>query len=37
MKRELNRVMRMKLEIEGVEINIVSAYVPQVACDREKG
>ena len=35
-KRESDRVMSMKLEIEGVGINIVSVYAPQVGCDMEE-
>ena len=34
--RESDRVMSMMLEIEGVGINIVSAYAPQVDCDMEE-
>ena len=35
-KRESDKVMSMKLEIEGVGIDIVSAYAPQVGCDMEE-
>ncbi|KAI5091803.1 hypothetical protein C0J45_19009 [Silurus meridionalis] len=32
MKRVSNRVMNMKLEVEGVMINVISAYTPKVVC-----
>ena len=35
-KRVSDRVMSMKLEIEGVMINVVSAYAPQVGCSLEE-
>ena len=35
-KRESDRAMSMKLEIEGVGINIVSAYALQVDCGMEE-
>ncbi|KAI5617750.1 hypothetical protein C0J50_22339 [Silurus asotus] len=35
-KRVSDRVMNMKLEVEGVMINVISAYVPQVGCEMEE-
>ncbi|KAI5615035.1 hypothetical protein C0J50_10919, partial [Silurus asotus] len=35
-KRVSDRVMNVKLEVEGVIINIISAYAPQVGCEMEK-
>ncbi|KAI5099291.1 hypothetical protein C0J45_11430 [Silurus meridionalis] len=35
-KRVSDRVMNMKLEVEGVMINLISAYVPQVGCEMEE-
>ena len=35
-KRKSDRTMSMKFEIEGVGINIVSAYEPQIGCDMEE-
>eukprot|EP00064_Thunnus_orientalis_P019496 superscaffoldBa00004900_g19616 len=35
-KRVSHRVMSMKLEIEGVMMNAVSAYAPQVGCEMEE-
>ncbi|KAK3557560.1 hypothetical protein QTP70_030490, partial [Hemibagrus guttatus] len=32
-KRVLDRVMSLKLEIEGVMLNVVSGYAPQVGCE----
>ncbi|KAK3506225.1 hypothetical protein QTP70_002928 [Hemibagrus guttatus] len=32
-KRVSNRVMSLKLEIEGVMLNVVSGYAPQVGCE----
>ncbi|KAI5617286.1 hypothetical protein C0J50_23231 [Silurus asotus] len=35
-KRVSDRVMIVKLEFEGVMINVISAYAPQVGCEMEK-
>ncbi|KAK3510484.1 hypothetical protein QTP70_009161 [Hemibagrus guttatus] len=35
-KRVSDRVMSLKLEIEGVMLNVVSGYVPQVGCEIEE-
>uniref|UniRef100_A0A7N6AN85 Endonuclease/exonuclease/phosphatase domain-containing protein n=1 Tax=Anabas testudineus TaxID=64144 RepID=A0A7N6AN85_ANATE len=35
-KRVSDRVMSIKLEIEGVMMNVVSAYAPQVGCELEE-
>ena len=35
-KRMSDRLMSLKLEIEGVMLNVVSGYVPQVGCEFEK-
>ncbi|KAK3545265.1 hypothetical protein QTP70_002782 [Hemibagrus guttatus] len=35
-KRVSDRVMSLKLEIEGVMLNVVSGYAPQVGCDLEE-
>ncbi|KAK3505849.1 hypothetical protein QTP70_019541, partial [Hemibagrus guttatus] len=35
-KRVSDRVMRLKLEIEGVMLNVVSGYAPQVGCELEE-
>ncbi|KAK3551012.1 hypothetical protein QTP70_011434 [Hemibagrus guttatus] len=35
-KRVSDRVMSLKLEIEGVMINVVSGYAPQVGCELEE-
>ncbi|KAI5607533.1 hypothetical protein C0J50_1844 [Silurus asotus] len=35
-KRVSDRVMKVKLEVEGVMINVISAYAPQVGCEMEK-
>ncbi|KAF7702094.1 hypothetical protein C0J45_9471 [Silurus meridionalis] len=35
-KRVSDRVMNMKLEVEGVMINVISAYTPQVGCEMEE-
>ncbi|KAK3541695.1 hypothetical protein QTP86_001109 [Hemibagrus guttatus] len=35
-KRVSNRVMSLKLEIEGVMLNVVSGYAPQVGCELEE-
>ncbi|KAK3553157.1 hypothetical protein QTP86_031731 [Hemibagrus guttatus] len=35
-KRVSNRVMTLKLEIEGVMLNVVSGYAPQVGCELEE-
>ncbi|KAK3533606.1 hypothetical protein QTP70_023393, partial [Hemibagrus guttatus] len=35
-KRVSDRVMSLKLEIEGVMLNIVSGYAPQVGCELEE-
>lgn len=31
-----DRMMNVKLEIEGVMINVISAYAPQVGCEMEE-
>ena len=35
-KRTSDRLISMKLEVDGILINIVSAYAPQVGCDEEE-
>ncbi|KAK3564062.1 hypothetical protein QTP86_007526 [Hemibagrus guttatus] len=35
-KRVSDRVMSLKLEIEGVMLNVVSGYAPQVSCELEE-
>ncbi|KAK3539909.1 hypothetical protein QTP70_019554 [Hemibagrus guttatus] len=35
-KRVSDRVMSLKLEIEGVRLNVVSGYAPQVGCELEE-
>ncbi|KAF7703561.1 hypothetical protein C0J45_1013 [Silurus meridionalis] len=35
-KRVSKRVMNVKLEVEGVMINVISAYAPQVGCEMEE-
>ncbi|KAI5627379.1 hypothetical protein C0J50_13071 [Silurus asotus] len=35
-KRVSDRVMNMKLEVEGLMINVISAYASQVSCEMEK-
>ena len=35
-KRKSGRMMCVKMEIEGVMMNIISAYVPQVGCELEE-
>ena len=35
-ERTSDRLMSMKLELDGMLINIVSAYAPQVGCDEEE-
>ncbi|KAK3542298.1 hypothetical protein QTP86_021960, partial [Hemibagrus guttatus] len=35
-KRVSDRVMSLKLEIEGVKLNVVSGYAPQVGCELEE-
>ncbi|KAK3517370.1 hypothetical protein QTP70_004692 [Hemibagrus guttatus] len=35
-KRVSDRVMSLKLEIEGVMLNVVSGYVPQIGCELEE-
>ncbi len=35
-KRVSDRMMSVKLEIEGVMINVISAYAPQVGCEMEE-
>ncbi|KAK3510392.1 hypothetical protein QTP70_005867 [Hemibagrus guttatus] len=35
-KRVSDRVMSLKLEIEGVMVNVVSGYAPQVGCELEE-
>ncbi|XP_065642811.1 uncharacterized protein LOC136074421 [Hydra vulgaris] len=35
-KRESDRVICVKLEIDGVVMNGISAYAPQVGCDTEE-
>ncbi|KAK3555042.1 hypothetical protein QTP86_006366, partial [Hemibagrus guttatus] len=35
-KRVSDRVMSLKLEIEGVMLNVVSSYAPQVGCELEE-
>ena len=36
MERTCDRVMRMKLEIEGEVWHIISCYAPQVGCTQEE-
>ncbi|KAK3541116.1 hypothetical protein QTP86_015744, partial [Hemibagrus guttatus] len=36
LKRVSDRVMSLKLEIEGVMLNVVSGYAPQVGCELEE-
>ncbi|KAK3532175.1 hypothetical protein QTP86_009196 [Hemibagrus guttatus] len=36
MKKVSDRVMSLKLEIEGVMLNVVSGYAPQVGCELEE-
>ncbi|KAF7697328.1 hypothetical protein HF521_005746, partial [Silurus meridionalis] len=35
-KRVSDRVMNVKLEVEGVMINVISAYAPQIGCELEE-
>ncbi|KAF7689638.1 hypothetical protein HF521_012991, partial [Silurus meridionalis] len=35
-KRVSKRLMNMKLEVEGVMINVISAYAPQMGCEMEE-
>ncbi|KAF7710092.1 hypothetical protein HF521_008964 [Silurus meridionalis] len=35
-KRVSDRVINVKLEVEGVMINVISAYAPQVGCEMEE-
>ncbi|KAI5104291.1 hypothetical protein C0J45_5917 [Silurus meridionalis] len=35
-KRVSDRVMHVKLEVEGVMINVISAYAPQVGCEMKE-
>lgn len=35
-RRITDRMISLKLEIDGVPLNVVSAYAPQVGCDREE-
>ncbi|KAI5612482.1 hypothetical protein C0J50_1150 [Silurus asotus] len=35
-KRVSDRVVNMKLEVEGMMINVISAYAPQVGCEIEE-
>ncbi|KAI5611687.1 hypothetical protein C0J50_1328 [Silurus asotus] len=35
-KRVSDRVMKVKLEVEGVMINVISAYAPQVGCETKE-
>lgn len=35
-KRVPDRIMSLKLEIDGVMSNVVSAYAPQVGCQLEE-
>ncbi|KAI5104058.1 hypothetical protein C0J45_5684 [Silurus meridionalis] len=35
-KRVSGRVMNVKLEVEGMMINVISAYAPQVGCEMEE-
>ena len=35
-KRKPDRMMSVKMEIEGVMVNVISAYAPQVGCELEK-
>ncbi len=35
-KRVSDRMMSVKLEIEGVMINVISTYAPQVGCEMEE-
>ena len=32
-KRKSDRMMNVKMEIEGVMVNVISAYAPQVGCE----
>ena len=35
-KRKSNTMMSVKMEIEGVMVNVISAYAPQVGCELEE-
>ena len=35
-ERTSDRLISMKLEVDGILINFVSAYAPQVGCDKEE-
>ncbi|XP_063859148.1 craniofacial development protein 2-like [Scylla paramamosain] len=35
-KRVSDRVMSLKMEIEGIQINVISAYAPQVGCELDE-
>ncbi|XP_068227320.1 uncharacterized protein [Palaemon carinicauda] len=35
-KRVSDRAMRLKLEIKGVTVNVISAYAPQAGCEAEE-
>ncbi|KAF7710678.1 hypothetical protein HF521_009550, partial [Silurus meridionalis] len=35
-KRVFNGVMNMKVEVEGMMINVITAYAPQVSCEKEE-
>ena len=36
MKRKSDRMMSVKMKIEGVMVNAISAYAPQVGCELEE-
>lgn len=36
MKRVSDRLMSLKLEMEGIVINVVNGYAPQVGCELEE-
>ena len=35
-KKKSDRMMSVKMEIEGVMVNVINAYAPQVGCELEK-
>ena len=35
-KKKSDRMMSVKMEIEGVMVNVISAYAPQVGCELEE-
>ena len=35
-KRVSDRILSLKMEIDGIQINVISAYAPQVGCDLEE-